>query len=341
MGDDVWGEMRAVLDSGTSEYDYSLASAVKIITPLLGQNASPATPIMGPITGRQIDQSVSVGGFGGIPIVPNTVDTSALAKMPASLKASGPTISASSYGTFQSSKSTTFELPVQVTIANWTLNAQPNWFLGFKWYTRVHGATSQRHAGDTAPGGNPTSVQVIGGLGASLTVDVGVAFVDQSGDESVTTWPAGLNAIAVPGIASTPLNAQGNIVPSSVPGYDVGVASPTNATSWVGVTAGGLFVGINGGTLYFADGSTLSLYSQTVVGSPTTGGANGTWYYSVGLLPATNSGIYYLSQTPPSEAQLATFYADGVIPLAFNQTLTVTAGTYTYVAVGTSRRHTL
>ena len=135
--------------------------------------------------------------------------------------------------------------------------------------------------------------------------------------------------------SSSAIKAQANIVPSSIPGATFFVYSPT--WSGGGFAAGTRDIGVNGGTIIFADGTTLAWTAQTLLRD--TSGANGTWYCSVGLILASGTCMYYFSQTAPTEAQLAPFYEDGVIPVIFNQSITVAAGSNASYSVSTQRRH--
>jgi hypothetical protein len=132
--------------------------------------------------------------------------------------------------------------------------------------------------------------------------------------------------------SSSGFKAQANIIPASIPGGFVGVSSPTHAgaapVNWPNNPGGaGICAIINPGTLLFADGTSLVYPGCTLVNRPTNGGGlNGLWYFGLGLVPATLSGVYYLSQTPPTQLQLSALYADGVIPVAFNLSMTVIAG---------------
>jgi len=130
--------------------------------------------------------------------------------------------------------------------------------------------------------------------------------------------------------SSSGFKAQANIVPSSVPGCYVGISSPTNPG--IGLpnglaNHGGLLVAIQAGNLLFSDGTVLPFPYVTLLQTASNGGgADGIWYFSVAMVPAKLSGIYYLSQTAPTSTQLSKFYADGVIPVAFNLSMTVIAG---------------
>ena len=145
--------------------------------------------------------------------------------------------------------------------------------------------------------------------------------------------------------SSTAFKAQANIIPASIPGCYVGIASPTNA----GLSPphglanhGGMLVAIQAGSLVFSDGSVFAFPAVTLLKTASGGGgADGIWYFSVGMVPATGSGIYYLSQTAPTPIQLAPFYADGVIPVAFSLSFTVIAGSLVVYGNNTTFRHTL
>jgi hypothetical protein len=141
--------------------------------------------------------------------------------------------------------------------------------------------------------------------------------------------------------SSTGYKAQANIIPASIPGCTVEVSSMTWAGLRSGVTwHGGKFVLISAGTILFADGTSID--SPVLNPMNTTGNAtDGTWYFSVGLVLSTLQAIYYLSMTAPTETQLAAFYADGVIPLCFNQSFVIAAGGHQLYSQSTTRRHTL
>ncbi len=126
--------------------------------------------------------------------------------------------------------------------------------------------------------------------------------------------------------SSSLLKAQGSIPPSSIPGWSISVASPTYSTP------GKRLITINSGYVYFTDGSALPWNSSTPVND--SAGANGTWYYGVGLVLATGAVVYYLTQTAPSVTVTQGLFADGVVPLTVGQSLVVTAGNITTVSGG-------
>jgi hypothetical protein len=99
---------------------------------------------------------------------------------------------------------------------------------------------------------------------------------------------------------------------------------------------------IQGGTLIFSDGTTMPFSQLTLLNTGSnSGGANGLWYFSVGMIPSTGTGIYYLSQTAPTSNDLAAFYADGVIPVAFNLSMTVQDASLIQYGINTHLRRPL
>ena len=134
--------------------------------------------------------------------------------------------------------------------------------------------------------------------------------------------------------SSSGIKGQGNISPGMIPYTSLIVSS--NSSPYGGFThpTRELFVGPVGGTqaLTLADGSVIQFPPVTALND--TAGNDGTWYYSIAYIISTLTVIYYLSQTAPTAAQLQAFWADGVVPITVGQSLVVTTGSATTVAIG-------
>jgi hypothetical protein len=137
--------------------------------------------------------------------------------------------------------------------------------------------------------------------------------------------------------SSSILKSQGSVVPSTLPQVTITICSPTYA-----ISPGQRIVEISSSALQitFADLSQIPIASTNFLVNDTSG-VDGVWYYSVAIVLATMTGIFYLSQTAPTPAQLVQFVADGVLPLLVGQSLTVPAGGIgtNIAAVGVSRRY--
>jgi hypothetical protein len=126
--------------------------------------------------------------------------------------------------------------------------------------------------------------------------------------------------------SSSGIKAQASIAPATIPFGNLGIVSPT------GSPAGQRVMTVTGQTMNFADGSTIT-FSTFVVFADLLG-ADGVWYFSVGLVLATLKAIYYLSQTAPTAAQLLVYSEDGIVPITVGNQLTVTPGATTNLGFG-------
>ena len=133
--------------------------------------------------------------------------------------------------------------------------------------------------------------------------------------------------------SSTGFKAQANVVPNNIPPSDVFIFSPTSA-----LDPSQIQFESSPATIYFPDGSQYAWPGLTSV-TVSSSGANGTWYASFSIIPATGSYLWFASQTPPTLAQIAPFTADGVIPVFINQSFSVTAGSFGFYSVGAGFRH--
>lgn len=165
---------------------------------------------------------------------------------------------------------------------------------------------------------------------------IGAQFVGTSATNYIDPNSVNISTGGAPN--SSGLKAQANVLSISIPSCTLAVVSPTAGVTPYGTSGPLMWASTNGGTIYFPDGSSLAWQSQGGVQSNT--GANGTWYASLSLVLATGTFIYYLSQTAPTNAQLAAFIADGVVPVIFNQSFTVAAGSYGNVVSTAEFRHT-
>ncbi len=138
--------------------------------------------------------------------------------------------------------------------------------------------------------------------------------------------------------SSSSLKSQGNVASSTIPSGGCSIASPTYTGSGV-ITASYRRIFTGSATILFADGTSLNWQGSSYYDYS---GANGTWYFSLGIILAqatatetTGNGnpsvrsVWLMSQTALTQAQLSTIFADGVLPIIFNQSLTVTAGNIT------------
>jgi hypothetical protein len=128
---------------------------------------------------------------------------------------------------------------------------------------------------------------------------------------------------------SSLIKSQGSIIPATIPGYVLTINSPT-AGSHPGSRVFGTLIS----TMAYPDGSSQVYNPESLVTDSS--GADGTWYYMVGIVIATNSAIFYLSQSAPTVAQTQPFLADGVVPVTTGQSIVVPAGSFATVTTASS-----
>jgi hypothetical protein len=163
-------------------------------------NPSPAASL-----GSSAAAQVVIGST-GLATMPNTF----LSTAPGAV---GPAIIAGGITGYPSTGGGGYAASYQFQTGDWNQNALPNWFDGMAIFIRVHGTTAQEYVAKLTPQASNT-YQTTTTFPASVSCDIGFAYIDKNGWQSVVTWASGFTTNAAL-IAGTSVSGAPNLVVDS------------------------------------------------------------------------------------------------------------------------------